>query len=73
MLAPTTSQTFGLALTLANDHQLQVWDSIILSAAIETGCSILMSEDMQHGFTIRGLTIINPLIEPVHPKLAALL
>ena len=32
-----------------------------------------MSEDMQHGFTIRGLTIINPLIEPVHPKLAALL
>ena len=73
VLAPTTSQTFGLALTLANDHQLQVWDSIILSAAIETGCSILMSEDMQHGFTIRGLTIINPLIEPVHPKLAALL
>jgi predicted nucleic acid-binding protein len=73
VLAPTTRQTFESALTLADDHQLQVWDSIILSAAIETGCTILLSEDMQHGFTIHGLTIINPLIEPVHPKLAALL
>jgi predicted nucleic acid-binding protein len=73
MLAPTTGQTLASALTLANDHQLQVWDSVILAAAIEAGCSTILSEDMQHGLTVHGLTIINPLVEPMHPKLAALL
>ena len=71
--APTTDQTMVSALALAETHRLQVWDSVILTAALEAGCTILLSEDMQHGFTIHGLTIINPLIEPVHPKLAALL
>ena len=30
-------------------------------------------EDMQHGFVTRGVAVVNPLAEPRHPELAALL
>jgi predicted nucleic acid-binding protein len=29
-----------------------------------------MSEDLQHGFTWGGVTIVNPLLDPAHPLLA---
>jgi predicted nucleic acid-binding protein len=45
---------------------------MIVSAAADAGCALLLSEDMQHGFVARGLTVVNPLAETVHPKLAAL-
>jgi len=35
------------------------WDSIILAAAIESGCQSLISEDLQNGLKIQGLTILN--------------
>lgn len=37
------------------------WDSMIVAAALESGATYLLSEDMQDGFVIRGqLTIVNP-------------
>lgn len=61
------------AADLVVNHRLQFWDALIISAAAEAGCTLLLSEDMQHGFIVRGLTIVNPLTDPAHPKLAALL
>ena len=60
------------AADLVVDHKLQFWDSLILTAAADAGCTLLLSEDMQSGFVTRGLTIVNPFSKPVHPKLAAL-
>jgi predicted nucleic acid-binding protein len=54
------------------DHKLQYWDAMIVSAAADAGCSILLSEDMQNGFVARGVTVVNPFAEDRHPKLAAL-
>ena len=54
-------------------HQFGIWDAIILSAAAEAGCTLLLSEDMQSGFVSKGITIINPFQQPVHPLLQALL
>ena len=71
--APSLPQTMAAALDLVIDHRLQLWDSLILSTAIEAGCTILLSEDMQHGFVRGGLTIVNPLAETPHPQLARLL
>lgn len=71
--APSTSITLKGALELAVEHKLQFWDSLILTAASEAGCSLLLSEDMQDGFVHRGLTIVNPLAETPHPQLARLL
>jgi predicted nucleic acid-binding protein len=40
-----------------------MFDSIIVASALEAGCDILYSEDMQHGQVIEGrLTIQNPFI-----------
>jgi predicted nucleic acid-binding protein len=37
------------------------WDCLILAAALQSGCDILYSEDMQDGQVFEGrLTVINP-------------
>ena len=48
------------AMELAQAHQLAIWDAIILAGAAQAGCRVLLSEDMQHGFTWRGTTVRNP-------------
>ncbi len=70
-----SSSTHGSVLAAADlvvDHRVQFWDALIVSAAVEAGCTLLLSEDMQHGFIARGLTIINPLADELHPKLGSL-
>ena len=42
------------ATDLASAHQLGIWDAVILSAAADARCRILLSEDLQDGFTWRG-------------------
>lgn len=64
---------FAQALRLATEQRLQVWDALILCTAAEAGCRILLSEDMQHGFVHRGVTVVNPFAEPEHPLLADVL
>lgn len=61
------------AADLVVDHKLQFWDALIVTAAADAGCALLLSEDMQHGFVTRGLTIVNPLADDTHPKLTALI
>jgi predicted nucleic acid-binding protein len=65
--------TFVSALDLAVDHQLQFWDSLILNAAADAGCTVLLSEDMQSGFEWRGLRIVNPFATEVDRRLARIL
>ena len=63
-VADSSWPAFQAALDLCTDHGLQVWDALILSVAAEHQCRILLSEDLQHGFTWRGVTIVNPFAEP---------
>lgn len=71
--AGTERATAVSAADLVVDHGLQFWDALIVNAVASAGCTMLLSEDMQHGFVARGLTIINPLAAETHPKLSALL
>jgi predicted nucleic acid-binding protein len=49
------------AIDLHYRYQFSYYDSLIISAALEARCSILYSEDMQHGMVVEDkLTIINP-------------
>ncbi len=50
------------AIDLHRLHQLAFWDALIVRAARNGGCSILFSEDMQHGRTIDGLHVVNPFL-----------
>jgi len=51
------------ARVFAEDHRLSFYDALIVASAIEAGCDILYSEDMQHGRSIGGLAIVNPFFE----------
>lgn len=69
---PSAVSTLRIALDLSRRHRLQFWDSLIVAAATEAGCSLLLSEDMQNGFAVGGLTVVNPLIDKPHRALARL-
>lgn len=71
-VAPSNGDMALAAANLVVNHKLQYWDALILTAGAEAGCSILLSEDMQHGFVALGLTVVNPLVFPLHSKLTAL-
>jgi len=72
--APASERATALAAAdLVVDHKLQYWDAMIVSAAADAGCALLLSEDMQHGFVTRGMTVVNPLADEPHPKLAAIM
>jgi predicted nucleic acid-binding protein len=72
-LAPLSAEGFNDALSLSTIHGLQVFDAMILSSAVEAGCTVLLSEDMSHGFLWRGCTVVNPFDPDPHPALAALI
>jgi predicted nucleic acid-binding protein len=48
------------ARALAESNRLSFYDALIVASAIEAGCDVLYSEDMQHGGVIGKLTIRNP-------------
>jgi predicted nucleic acid-binding protein len=41
-------------------YRYAFYDSLIIAAALEAGCTRLLSEDLQSGQRIEGLTIVNP-------------
>lgn len=55
-------KTHETALAIANQYGYHVYDALILAAALEAGCDILYSEDMQNGQNIETLTICNPFL-----------
>jgi len=70
-IADSSWTAFQAALDLCADHDLQIWDALILSVAAENRCRVLLSEDLQHGFTWRGVSVVNPYVSPAHPLLKA--
>jgi predicted nucleic acid-binding protein len=59
-VAPLTTTIHARAIVLARDHELPVYDALIVAAALEAGCQILFSEDLQHGQKFGALTVQNP-------------
>jgi predicted nucleic acid-binding protein len=55
-----------LALHLASQHQLQTWDGLIVQAALEAGCDVLFTEDLQAGRRFGNLEVVNPFLTQAH-------
>ena len=70
-IADSTWSAMGGAFDLVADHSLQIWDALILSVAAEHKCRLLLSEDLQNGFTWCGVTVANPFSDTKHPLLRA--
>ena len=65
LLEPPLTLTLDIhlsALTLARVRNLNLYDALIVAAALEAGCTELLSEDLQDGCTFNGVTIRNPFI-----------
>jgi predicted nucleic acid-binding protein len=69
----TSREAIIAATDLATNHRLGIWDAVILAASAQAGCRLLLSEDLQDGFTWSGLTVTNPFSPSPHALLAALL
>ena len=72
-VAETTAKIMIAATDLATQHQLSIWDAVVLAAAADAGCRLLLSEELQDGFTWAGVTVANPFAPSRHPLLAAML
>jgi predicted nucleic acid-binding protein len=72
-LIETSPSILVAALDVAADHGLSIWDAIILAGAAAGGCRLLLSEDMQEGFTWGGVTVVNPFAAKKHELLVAVL
>jgi predicted nucleic acid-binding protein len=56
-----TLATHESGLALAERYTLSTYEAMIAASALEAGCDILWSEDMQHGMALdEGLRIVNP-------------
>ena len=42
--------------------KLSWWDALIVAAAQQQGCTLLLTEDLQHDQQIDGLRIVNPFL-----------
>ena len=58
---PLTVDTHNKGLYIAARYRFNVYDSMIVAAALIAGCKVLYSEDMQNGQLIENqLRILNP-------------
>ncbi|OFX25443.1 MAG: hypothetical protein A2V77_15300 [Anaeromyxobacter sp. RBG_16_69_14] len=51
------------AIDLHRLHGFSFWDALILRTAKQSGCAVLLSEDMQDGREVDGVRIVNPFRE----------
>jgi predicted nucleic acid-binding protein len=55
-------ETHRRALGLSKRYGFSIWDGLILAAALEAGCTTLLTEDLQYGQVVEGLRIENPFL-----------
>ncbi|WP_300077688.1 PIN domain-containing protein [Propioniciclava sp.] len=60
---PADAELVVRAARASRDHQLSIWDAMIIESAALGGCSTLWTEDLSDGTTLRGVTIRNPFAE----------
>jgi hypothetical protein len=48
------------ALEFVRDHKLAFWDALMCATAIRAGVRYLLTEDLQDGRLLGGMTIVNP-------------
>jgi predicted nucleic acid-binding protein len=72
-LIETSEAVIVGAAELAVAHRFSFWDGVVLASAAEGGCRLLLSEDLQEGFTWNSVTVTNPFGASPHPLLTNLL
>lgn len=63
-VVPLGASTFVRALELVTRYRISNWDAAILAAALESGCELVYSEDLNDGQDYGGVRVVNPFREP---------
>jgi predicted nucleic acid-binding protein len=59
--APEVSDILA-AIDLHRLHGLSFWDALIVRAAQQAGCAVLLSEDMQNTRDVDAIRVVNPFV-----------
>lgn len=51
------------AVALHQRHQVSYWDAAIIAAAVRSGATELLTEDLNAGQVIEGVRVVNPFVE----------
>lgn len=59
---PLNLHTHRTGMRLCERFGFSIYDGTMIASALEGGCRILYTEDLQHGQEIEGLRIVNPFL-----------
>ncbi|MBF0190460.1 MAG: PIN domain-containing protein [Magnetococcales bacterium] len=57
-----TPSSLTQAIQAVRNHKLSFWDAMLWACAKEAGCTLLVSEDFQHGRILEGVQFLNPFL-----------
>jgi len=57
-----STTTIGKAFEIEVRNKLSFWDALIVSAAFQAGAKTILSEDLNPGQKIAGISILNPFL-----------
>ena len=61
-VVPLDFKVYQDAFRIRGKYNVSFWDSLIIASALDNKCTLLYSEDMQHGLSVDNkLKIVNPL------------
>lgn len=70
-VVPADAASVLRGLQLSQRHQLSPWDGSIVQAALDAGCTVLYTEDLQAGQRFGDLEVVNPFADAAHEPRAA--
>jgi predicted nucleic acid-binding protein len=56
-------ELYHQAIDISERWKYSFYDSLVIASALQAGCTVLYSEDLQHGQKIGDLRILNPFVE----------
>jgi len=59
---PMTLDTHRMGMRLCERYGFSIYDGAMIASALEAGCRVLYTEDLQHGQVIEGLRVENPFL-----------
>jgi predicted nucleic acid-binding protein len=62
IVAEPTVNDILAAIDMHRLHGFSYWDALVLRMAKQTGCRVVLTEDLQHGRMIDGIEIVNPFL-----------
>jgi predicted nucleic acid-binding protein len=66
VFAPTADDVVA-AIGVQREARIGFWDAMVVHAAAEIGCSVIWTEDLNDGQTLRGVRVRNPFVVQSEP------